>query len=119
MPMVFGVCVCVSLLLGLVFYLALNGAQAYPLERTLEYCSFEEAAAVAAPSYCDVGESCYNSTQQLDQVGHEEQVCLCLLPPFPASPSKRVSGGVRHLPVTAAGSLPRSALWCMCACVES
>ena len=74
MPKLFGVCVCVSLLLGVVFYVALNGAQEWPLERTLEYCSFEEAAAVAVPSYCDVGESCYNSTQQLDQVDHEEQV---------------------------------------------
>lgn len=78
-PAVFGVCVCVSLLLGLVFYLAFNDAQRFPAERRLAYCSFEEAAAVAVPAYCDVGESCYNSTQQLEQVGHEEQVCTASL----------------------------------------
>ena len=85
MPAVFGVCVCVTLVLGMSFYVIFAGAPEFPAERTLEYCSFEEAAAVAAPAYCDVGYTCYNSTQQLDQVGHEEQVradaLRCAAPP--------------------------------------
>ena len=50
MPAVFGVCVCVTLVLGMSFYVIFAGAPEFPAERTLEYCSFEEAAAVAAPA---------------------------------------------------------------------
>ena len=76
-------------LVGLLATAALIGASAYFVsvgmpeyvpERELAFCGFTEADPVAEPSYCDTGFTCYNTTRQLPQGGHEDEV-RALVPP--------------------------------------
>ena len=76
-------------LVGLLATAALIGASAYFVsvgmpeyipQRELAFCGFTEADPVAEPSYCDTGFTCYNTTRQLPQGGHEDEV-RALVPP--------------------------------------
>ena len=85
MPKIFGATVCFMLVVGFAAYYSSRGPEFTP-EVTLAWCGFEEAPAIRAPSYCDLGYTCYNSTQQLEQADHETEVraegCLSHAPPL-------------------------------------
>ena len=79
MPKIFGATVCFVMIVGFAAYYSNRGPDFSP-EVTLAWCGFEEAAANTRPSYCDLGYTCYNSTQQLEQADHETEATIEFIP---------------------------------------
>ena len=73
MPKIFLATVAFVVAVGFAAYYSARGPE-FTSEVTVAWCGFEEAGAISTPSYCDLGYTCYNATQQLEQADHETEV---------------------------------------------